>query len=272
MSSSPLRNRIDHGYRRAKVWLIHRLGYRQSSKVLVDSAYQYWNRIAHTESAVNAHWRGKGLFRDDSVWLKLGRDHWDLFHRLADGLGNDFKPDGWWPRVVEWGCGGGMNAVHFGRAAERYFGVDISSETLQECQRQCEAEGVTSFRPILIHPDSPQDGLDAIGEPVDLFLTTYVFELLPTPEHGYELLKIAANVLRPKGLAYVQFRYDDGTILGRSRPWNYEKNLARNVTYSCADFERVSESLGFRVVGSELMPTIPELNETCYAYYLLARQ
>ncbi len=263
-----LRLRIAHRARQFRLWLYHRFRYREDTQSLVNDSYRYWNDIAHTDRAVNAHWRGKGVFQDDALWLKLGRDHWNLFHHLAHANGR--RPN--LRRVVEWGCGGGMNAVHFAKSANTFYGVDISQETLSECERQCEAERIRTFRPVLIRPEAPSQAMKVLEQPVDLFLSTYVLELLPTPEHGDELIEIASRVLSPKGLAFIQFRYDDGTVFGRSRPWQYEKNIARNVTYRRDDFERRCERQGLKVVASEVFPEIPELQETCYAYYLLEKQ
>lgn len=268
MGLRPLLPKVKHRLRQFRFWLYHRFGYRENTQSLVHQAYKYWNDVAHTDKAVNAHWRGKGVFADDRLWLKLGRDHWELFHRLAESNGRTTDLC----CVVEWGCGGGMNAVHFGKGADAYFGVDISRETLVECARQCAAENVNGFRPVLIHPEDPQKATAAIGQPVSLFLSTYVLELLPTPEHGEEVIEIASQLLPAKGLAFFQFRYDDGTVFGRSRPWQYAKNIARNVTYRREDFERRCASHGLQVVGSQIVAEIPELRETCYAYYLLEKK
>ena len=66
------------------------------------------------------------------MWDVVGRGHLELFDRLArvverkEQLGT----------VVEWGCGGGANAVSFAPRCSSFVGVDISQDSLDECARQ----------------------------------------------------------------------------------------------------------------------------------------
>jgi hypothetical protein len=75
------------------------------------------------------------------------------------------------------------------------------------------AEGLRNFTEILIDASNPEASLARIKAPCDLFLSTYVFELLPCPEYGLRVLKIAHDLLAPDGMAIVQVKYseaDDG--------------------------------------------------------------
>ena len=58
--------------------------------------------------------------------------------------------------IVEWGTGGGLNAVQLAPEASRYFGVDISALSLRECARQVEAGGSGQFIPVLIDAENPE--------------------------------------------------------------------------------------------------------------------
>jgi 2-polyprenyl-3-methyl-5-hydroxy-6-metoxy-1,4-benzoquinol methylase len=111
------------------------LGSRQSETALIGESQNYWNDLSDQSLKQNSHWRGVGIFSDDTRWLALGRGHLDLyeeFRRVVD-LKHPLK------RVVEWGCGGGMNAVHFARLADEFYGVDVSSASLAECGKQMRA-------------------------------------------------------------------------------------------------------------------------------------
>ncbi|UOX88373.1 class I SAM-dependent methyltransferase [Amycolatopsis sp. FBCC-B4732] len=84
-----------------------------------------------------------------------------------------------WKRVLEWGCGGGANVVHFAPRTEEFVGVDISVETLQECEKQVAAVCGTPFRPIAIDVAQPETAVAQVEGWCDMFLSFYVFELIP---------------------------------------------------------------------------------------------
>src|SRR5215831_18342336 len=108
------------------------IGFRGSEAGLISDSQNYWNGQEDRSLKQNSHWRGVGIFGDDTNWLTLGSEHFQLYERFARTLDSP-RPV---RRVVEWGCGGGMNAVHFGQIAEEFFGVDISSASLDECAQQ----------------------------------------------------------------------------------------------------------------------------------------
>lgn len=163
-----------------------------------------------------------------------------------------------------------MNAVHFGRGAKTYHGVDIAASTLAECGRQMQRERLAGFVPVLVDANQARAALPQIGNQADLFICTYLFELLPSEAHALELLDIAHAVLRPGGVALVHIRCSSG-VLGRSRPWDYAQNMAHNVTFSVDQFRQVCKAAGFQVLEVVARPTVPELNEKDYAYYVLLR-
>lgn len=103
-----------------------------------------------------------------------------------------------------------MNAVHFARIAAEFYGVDVSRSSLDECARQMQAEGLLNFRPILIDAADPEGAVGKLGGLCDLFLSTYVYELLPSPEYGLRVLRIAHRVLSTGGIAMIQVKYSDG--------------------------------------------------------------
>ncbi|HQY89890.1 MAG TPA: class I SAM-dependent methyltransferase, partial [Tepidisphaeraceae bacterium] len=159
----------------------HLVGWHQSEAALVRDAQRFWEAPPPKVRDAYSHWRG-GF--DDATWLAIGRQSFDIFESFARSTNfqNPVK------RVVEWGCGGGANAVHFGRITEEFYGVDIAQSSLDECARQMTAEGLNNFKPVLIHAADPRTALKIIPAPCDLFVSFYVFELLPTPQYGVQVL------------------------------------------------------------------------------------
>jgi SAM-dependent methyltransferase len=174
-------------------------------------------------------------------------------------------------RVVEWGCGGGMNAVHFARGTDQFYGVDISPASLQECARQLARESLPGFVPVLVDANAPQSALAQIGAPCDWFICTYVVELLPSEAHALALLDTAHALLRAGGVALVQLRISRGGWLARSRPWDYAANMAHNVRFTRSAFAAACGARGFRVLDVLDQGAVPELREKDYAVFVLQR-
>ena len=110
----------------------HSLQWFDSDEKLEADSGKFWVAARGRSLATNAHWRGHGPFRNDATWHETGAMHKRLFIRAADWIGVDLHDC----RIVEWGCGGGLNAVQFAAEAKEYFGVDVNSESLAECARQ----------------------------------------------------------------------------------------------------------------------------------------
>jgi SAM-dependent methyltransferase len=243
------------------------LGFRESETRLIGDSQSYWNDLSDGSLKQNSHWRGVGIFSDDTRWLALGRGHLDLYEefRRVVNLKHPLK------RVVEWGCGGCMNAVHFARLADEFYGVDISSASLDECGNQMKAEGLHNFKPVLIDASDPEAALGLVRGPCDLLISTYVFELLPTPEYGLRVLRIVHELLAPGGIAVIQVKYSEGDWKTRSQGWAYVKNLAWNATYRIEEFWQAAERCGFTPKMVTLLPKQPLVNDRNYAYFLLQK-
>lgn len=241
-------------------------GIRESETKLISDSQTYWNDLSDRTLKQNSHWRAVGIFADDSRWLAVGREHLQIYEEFArvvnlSSLG----------RVVEWGCGGGVNAVHFGRLSDEFYGVDISQSSLEECARQMSMAGIRNFMPVLIDAADPEAARGQVKGPCDLFLSTYVFELLPTPEYGIRILQIAYELLTIRGIAIIQIKYGDGDAETRPRRWGYAKNLAWNATYRIEDFWQIAQQCGFTPRMITLQPRQPLVHDRNYAYFLLQK-
>jgi SAM-dependent methyltransferase len=240
------------------------VGVTQSEERLSADAQEYWNDTGGERWRSDSHWRDASVFTGGDLWSRIGRRHLDLFERGARTVGFDRSVG----RVVEWGCGGGANAVHFAKLADEFVGVDIAPETVAECERQVAEHAGTPFRGVLVGVDDPERAVPEIGT-CDLFLCFYVFELIPSPEYGERLLRIARDVLASGGLAIIQIKYDDGRFRTRPRRRGYRRGVAEMTTYPIAAFWQLAERCGLRPETVELVPR-NELDER-YAYFLLSR-
>jgi SAM-dependent methyltransferase len=243
------------------------LGFQERQSKITDDAREYWaDSSSNHRWKSDSHWRDAEVFADNDRWEAVGRTHLELFDRLSRVVGEKEQLG----RVVEWGCGGGANAVTFGPRASSFVGVEISQESLDECARQIAAVTATPFRPVVVDVGEPEAALAALGEPCDLFVCTYVFELVPSQEYGVRLLRIAHRALAPGGLAFVQIKYDTGSYRTRPRRRSYRTGLADMTTYRIDQFWSLSEECGFRPEAVHLVPK-NDLDER-YAYFLLSRR
>lgn len=241
------------------------VGARQPEAKIAADSQQYWTESGGARWKADSHWRDANVFADGDLWCEIGRRHLTMIERGARMTGFD-RP---WGRVVEWGCGGGANAVHLAPRCREFVGVDISAETVDECGRQVADACGTPFLPILIDVAQPEQAIDKIGGSCDIFVCFYVFELIPTPEYGERLLRIAHAVLAPGALALIQVKYDEGRFWTKPRRRAYRSGLAEMTTYPIAEFWQLAERCGFRPESIELVPR-NELDER-YAYFLLSR-
>lgn len=154
-----------------------------------------------------SHWRGEGRWEDEK-WEAIGqgtRRHLGAAYRLR---GRDVRPPES-PVVLEWGPGGGSNLYAWGDEASELWGVDISATNLKEAGRVL-AEKPARFHPVVIEGD-PTVVADLVTSPVDVFISTAVFQHFPSKEYGVEVLRTVGRLMAPNGVGVIQIRYDDGT-------------------------------------------------------------
>ena len=240
---------------------------RQSERALARASARYWTGGGDdARFRNNSHWREGGVM-DAAAWDRIGRQHLDLWRHFAAFAGLDPAPR----RVVEWGCGGGANAVHFARDAERFVGVDVAQSSLDECGRQLDREGLGDrWRPVLADVENPEVAAAEVG-PCDLFLCTYVFELIPGPDHARRLLRVAGGLLAPGGAAMVQIKYATDDPLTRPRRWAYRLNLANTLTFRVEAFWTLADECGLVPRAVTLVPDQPLVGDERYAYFLLLK-
>ncbi|HEY3001557.1 MAG TPA: class I SAM-dependent methyltransferase [Kribbellaceae bacterium] len=241
------------------------VGVRQSEAKISSDSQRYWSETDGGRWKSDSHWRNADVFADNDIWSRIGQRHLEMVERGARMVGFS----GTWRRILEWGCGGGSNAVQFAPRAAEFIGVDVVDDSLDECAKQVAAVCDTPFIPILIDVAEPEKAVAAVGAPCEVFLCCYVFELIPTQEYGERLLRIAAQLLSPDGLALIQIKYDEGRWATKPRRRAYRSGLADMTTYPIAAFWQLAVSCGLTPRYVELVPR-DELDER-YAYFLLTR-
>lgn len=228
-------------------------------------AHSYWSEPGSRRWKSDSHWRGSEAFASDDAWLSIGREHMELAERLAPQV----FADGQKPRILEWGVGGGANAVAFAPRASEFIGVDIVQASLDEAGRQVGAACSTPFRPLVVDIDAPESVLSLVPERCDLFLCFYVFELLPSEAYGLRLLKVAFDLLEPGGIALIQIKYATQDPRTRSRGFDYRRNMASMTAYPIDEFWLHAQRTGFVPLAVSLVPK--NRLDRRYAYFALCR-
>ncbi|MBC7782571.1 MAG: class I SAM-dependent methyltransferase [Burkholderiales bacterium] len=242
------------------------LGVSQSEERIADDSQKYWADPTTAHFRAFSHWKGDDAI-SQQTWHAIGQQHVNLFHELAR-ITPLQMPVG---RVIEWGCGGGANAVHFAGLGNQFVGVDLSQSTLDECAANLREAGFNNFFPVLIDVAHPEKARDLVPGPCDIFLCTYVFELIPSPAYGRRLLEIAHHLLRPGGVALVQIKYATGDWRTQPRRWGYRHNLANMTTYRIDEFWQLADSIGLKPKAVTLQPIQSLVNDERYAYFLLEK-
>jgi len=230
---------------------------------IISQSQRYWQQDRGYD------WRGMSHMREDSpvagqTWQSIGEDHLALFTKLAKVV-DDYRTG----RVVEWGCGGGANAVAFAPRCDEYIGVDVAEPQLAESARQVAEVCETPFTPVLVEVGNPEAALDLIPGRCDLFLCLYVFELVPSPEYGLRVLRIAQKLLADDGVAFVQIKYSTRSWRTLPRRRRYASHLADMTTYPIDEFWIAAQGCGFRPEAVHIVPKTAV--DERYAYFLLSR-
>jgi len=220
--------------RSTHVW-VRRFGDETSAETVHQEITTVWE--SHDDEQYRqdqSHWRGIGRWNEQK-WTELGRgtaQRLEELHHAAHREWDTAKP----PVVLEWGPGGGANLYAIADRASTMYGVDISAKNLEEAGRVLSEIPGGQFVPVLLDGE-PGTVIDSIDRPVDLFLSTAVFQHFPSQQYGAEVLRAVRQVMAPGGLGYVQIRFDDGTE--RYRPKSLAEYRERHITatsYSLSGF------------------------------------
>lgn len=228
-------------------------------------AQDYWSSNKDATRVANAHLRGASAYSDDQ-WLAIGEFHRELLLSMLP-VGESGPP---WRRIVEWGCGGGANAIALAPLATEFVGVDLAPDLLDECTEQVGRVCDTRVEGVLTTVGDPWPAAQACREAgADLACCLYVLELVPDGRTGLEIVGALRHLLDPGGLAFVQIKYATRERRTASRRSNYRSNLANMTTYGIDEFWTACVDLGFAPLSVHLVPK-NDLDER-YAYFLLRK-
>ena len=199
-----------------------------------------------------SHWRGFGRWKDTEVWKKMGEKNLFeirlLLHHIEILFFNKIKPPEMSRKynALEWGPGGGSNLLAMSAIAKKLYAVDVSKNNLDESGRVLEEIKYDSYRPILLS-DSIQSALECIDEPLDIVLSTAVFQHFPSGEYGLEVLRGLSAKMKRGGAGIIQIRYDNGNpnFIPKSIQ-SYEKNHITATSYPLDVFWNELLSAGFQ--------------------------
>lgn len=241
----------------------------QSEQRIESDAQAFWSQPIGDGNSFWFHARKSVTFANaDEQWLSMGARHLALFTDLAR-LTETNRPV---KRIVDWGCGGGANAVVFGDECEEMWGVDVSADALAECGRQLDDSGKSSrFHPVQIDVSKPEAVLTSIPGDVDLFHSYYVFEVFPSQAYGMRILRIAHQLLRAGGLCIIQIKYQSDDWRTKARRWAYRRGVANMTTYRVEEFWEAVSMAGFAPLSVVLVPKPTEVPDVRYAYFLLKK-
>ncbi|MBL7977718.1 MAG: class I SAM-dependent methyltransferase [Bacteroidetes Order II. Incertae sedis bacterium] len=167
-------------------------------------------------------------------------------------------------RVLEVGCGNGMNLIPLAMAAPEstFEGLDLSETAILEGQKMVEALGIRNLT--LFHADVTQWPLK--GPSYDFIMAHGVYSWVP-PTVRESLLRLYKNRLATTGLGYISFKtYPGAHFYAASR------NMMRYHTHDLADpqtqIEQSMALLRFVLSGQPENPTV--LHHRFYKDYLQA--
>jgi hypothetical protein len=233
-----------------------------SEEQLAKDSTDVWEHTDgdNTASLAGSHWLNQGEGWTDTVWRGYGEFHLQL---IKDGLGLAGRTS---PvhSVVDWGSGGGANAVAICPTVDHYFGVDISQSNLDECVRQTQALGITNFKPILIPAARPEEVLQQVNA-ADCFLSTAVYQHFPGRNYARRVTDIAKGLLTDDGIAVINIRY--ANLKRQVRNWrrSYKSHATHFNHYTVWEFEMEMAYAGMEVIEIRMQPL------THHAYFFLRK-
>jgi len=222
----------------------------------------YWSNRRDDGWKANSHWRG---VLSDAEWASVGSDHLAMFDTFTKALGVSSRP----ATVIEWGCGGGANAVLFARRCTHFIAADVSADSVDECVRQISAVCDTPTTRLVIDVNDPQAATLGRESTCQVFLCFYVVELTAGPEEALRILDAAQRLLIDGGMAMIQVKYHSTDTTTRGRGRDYRRNLANMTTFAIDDFWIQAARHG---LTPRLITLVPQNRfDERYAYYALTK-
>jgi cyclopropane fatty-acyl-phospholipid synthase-like methyltransferase len=110
--------------------------------------------------------------------------------------------------IVEWGCGGGANAVALAQDCERYIAIDAV-----ESRREAIGATCPDAEFIAIDIAEPEQA-EAATASADLFVSSWCFNHFDTVDYGRRVLRVASNMMAHGGALLVHAGISDDKTAG----------------------------------------------------------
>jgi SAM-dependent methyltransferase len=240
----------------------NRFGPGQTLKRRLADARDFWVERSSPSWLSDSHWRGA---LQEDIWLEVGQEHLAMFEMFARALDRAPAPG----VVIEWGCGGGANAVAFAPNAREFIAADISMESVEECLRQIAAVCNTPTQGIHVDIEQPEKAVAGLEELCDTFLCYYVLELTAGPDEALRIIRIAERALVSGGIAVIQVKYHTTELHTRGYKRNYRSHSANMTTFGIDEFWQQAKQCG---LTPRLITLVPQNRlDLRYAYYALTK-
>lgn len=191
-----------------------------------------------------SHWRGHGRWTDDERWLRIGRGTLNGIKEIERLVRRKVLAAS--PVVLEWGPGGGSNLLALSKLASKLYATDVSSKNLEESARVLREAGFSAFQPILLKSSLEQD-LALVEEPIDVFISSAVFQHFPSKQYGLDVLATVRRRMADGGVGRIQLRFDNGNPRYRPKATTqYEKSHIRATSYGLDEFWDALKTAGFQ--------------------------
>jgi cyclopropane fatty-acyl-phospholipid synthase-like methyltransferase len=152
--------------------------------------------------------------------------------------------------VLEWGPGGGSNLHALAPHATVLYGVDISQQNLQETERVLRMQHPqVDFHAILLR-ENPAEVLERVLQPVDIFVSTAVFQHFPSQQYGADVLNVVGRLCAKGCVGLIQIRFDNGNPKYTSKDFaEYERLHITATSYELSAFWDLCRAAGLRPVS-----------------------
>lgn len=201
-----------------------------------------------------SHWQGSQGFQGEH-WNAVGEKTHAVLSRYLPLFSTTFQAR-WHTNqlaMLEWGPGGGSNLFKFAAQSRLQYAVDLSAKNLGECAARL-GDQAARFRPLVLS-GPPESVQTEVGEPLDLFVSTAVFQHFPSKHYGLEVLACVQALLASGGVGYIQIRYDNGNPIYLPKTIDsYGRSLghAFATSYPLDLFAYILDKLGFEVLSARI--------------------
>lgn len=255
--------------RYANRWLRNTFKLYDAEDKIIAEAHQYWNDPSKVILPQYTHSRGAGMFQDEEKWLSIGRQSLAIYQELERCL-PPHKP---LSTILEWGCGGGANAIHFAPLAKTFYGLDISADVLKECARQLTSASIQQYHMVEIDAAHPEEALQHVQQPIDLLFCVNVMEVFPSKTYTERIINIASKMLATGGIALLQYKYTTPRWETQPKRWNYASDPPNMTTFWIDEFWQLCIK---HQLTPKVMKLLPPLNEQDikrrYVYLLCVKE